>query len=206
MDIQLLGGLVLALTLARILIFDSMYFVYLLWNVFLAALPFAVSSFLVWRSREGKISKVFFILGGIVWMLLLPNAPYIVTDLIHIGRGHGAPVLFDTFLLFSAAWLGLVLFFRSLDQIKKILYQTYSKNSVRIIVLAVMLLTSVGIYIGRYLRFNSWDVLTDVSVVGNTWQTITHPAHFLEACLFIVPCFVFVYMSYEAWGAMKRGE
>jgi uncharacterized membrane protein len=198
-DIRILFVLAIVLIIARVLIFDSSYFIYLLWNIFLAVLPFVVSTILLRRADMNKLSKPLFVLGGIVWLLLLPNAPYIVTDLIHIGRGHGVPILYDTFLLFSSAWLGLMLFMHSLSHIEAIMTIMYSKRIAAIKIPSIIFLTSIGIYIGRYLRFNSWDVFADPSFFGDTWRTVVHPVHFVEACLFILPCFFFLYLSYRAW-------
>ncbi len=198
-DIRLLLLLAVILNLARILLFHSTYFIYLLWNIFLALLPFLVSSIMLWQNNKGKLSKIFFAPSSLIWLLLLPNAPYIVTDLIHIGRGHGAPILYDTFLLFSSAWLGLILFAYSLSHIEKIILEKYGKFIASIKIPSIILLVSIGIYIGRYLRFNSWDIFTDPSFFGNTWMNLSHPIHFKEACLFILPCSFFLYISYRAW-------
>lgn len=198
-DIWMIFILAIGLNIARIVVFDSMYFVYILWNIFLAILPFIVSSILSWRENLGKLSKLVFVLGSLIWILLLPNAPYIVTDFIHLGRGHGAPVLYDAFLLFSSAWLGLLLFMYSLRHVENIIRVKYGNIIADIKVPSIILLVSVGIYIGRYLRFNSWDVFTDPSFFGNTWQTLTHPIHFNEALIFVLPCFFFLYIIYIAW-------
>ena len=202
-DVRLLLLLAVVLNLARIFLFHSTYFIYLLWNIFLALLPFLVSLILLWQSSRGKLSKALFVLASLVWLLLLPNAPYIVTDLIHIGRGHGAPILYDTFLLFSSAWLGLVLFMHSLSHIEKIILDKYGKLIVTIKIPSIILLVSIGIYIGRYLRFNSWDIFADPSFFGNTWLNLSHPIHFKEACLFILPCSFFLYISYRAWKSTR---
>jgi uncharacterized membrane protein len=195
--------LAIALNIARIFIFHSTYFIYILWNIFLAILPFIVSTLLSLRESYGNLSKSVFVLGSLIWLLLLPNAPYIVTDFIHLGRGHGAPILYDTFLLFSSAWLGLLLFMYSLRDIEKIIRAKYGNLIATIKVPSIILLVSIGIYIGRFLRFNSWDVFTDPSFFGNTWQTFTHPIHFSEACIFILPCFFFLYVLYISWKSVN---
>lgn len=204
-DIIIVFVLVVTLILARVTIFHSSYFTYLLWNIFLAILPFLVSLVLVWWHRKGKLSKLIFIIGGIFWILLLPNAPYIVTDLIHMNRLKGGVALYDTFLLFSSAWLGLLLFMYSLSDIEKIILDKYGKLIANIKVVSITLLTSIGIYIGRYLRFNSWDIFNP-SLFEDTWTRFTHPVHFSEACLFVIPCFFFLYMIYRAWKSTQQQQ
>lgn len=202
-DIQIIFLLAVALNLLRVLLFDSMTFIYLLWNIFLAILPFVVSSVLVVRMNQNKLATPLLVIGGIVWMLLLPNAPYIVTDLIHIGRVRGAPVLYDTFLLFSSAWLGMLLFMHSLAHIEKIILEKYGKKAIRVNIPIIILLSSIGVYIGRYLRFNSWDVFNP-SLFEDTFTRFTHPTHLQEAVLFIIPCFLFSYLFYRAWKVSSK--
>lgn len=197
-QVLLILTLAVALNIARVFIFHSLYFVYLLWNIFLAILPFLISYILLWRNAAGKLSNTIFILFGIVWLLFLPNAPYIVTDLIHMGRGHGVPLLFDTFLLFSSAWIGIILCVQSILHIDTIIISKYGLRVSKIIIPLIIFLTSVGVYIGRYLRFNSWDIFADQSFFGDTIGNLSHPVHFNEALLFISVCFVFIYMAYNA--------
>ena len=204
-DIIIVFVLAITLILARVTIFHSSYFTYLLWNIFLAILPFVLSSAIVWFHRKGKLSKLIFIIGGIFWLLLLPNAPGLVTDLIHMSRLQGGVALYDTFLLFSSAWLGLLLFMYSLSDIEKIILDKYGKLISNIKVVSIILLTSIGIYIGRYLRFNSWDIFNP-SLFEDTWTRFTHPVHFSEACLFVIPCFFFLYMIYRAWKSKQQQQ
>ena len=98
--IIILLGLAVMLNIGRIFLFASDYYVYLLWNIVLAILPFIISSMLLLRAQKGKFNIAFFIIGGILWLLLIPNAPYIVTDLIHIHEQSRMPILYDSFLLF----------------------------------------------------------------------------------------------------------
>lgn len=204
-DIQILLFLTVVLNIVRMIVFQSSYFDYILWNIFLAVVPFVISIVLLNRSRKGTLRTSLFIIGGVLWLLALPNAPYIVTDLIHIGKGHGAPVLYDTFLLFSSAWVGMILFLHSLSHMEEIIVRKFTSKYLSSSIALIIFLCSVGIYIGRYLRFNSWDIFTDMSFFGDTLRTLSHPTHFTEACLFIVPCFFFTYLSYRAWKEMKRG-
>ena len=113
-QILIILGLTVVLNIIRPIIFHSSYFVYLFWNIFLAILPFAVSSILLWKAKYSNLATPYFVIGGIFWLLLLPNAPYIITDLVHLGRNHAAPIFFDIFLLFASGWLGLLLYMYSL--------------------------------------------------------------------------------------------
>ncbi len=199
-QISILLLLVVLLEIARILIFHSTYFVYLLWNIFLAMIPFIISSILLFYLNNKKLKIPMFIVGGILWLFFLPNAPYIVTDIIHIGRSHSAPILYDTFLVFSSAWLGLILGMYSLLHIETIIKSKLSDKMSSLIMVAIIFLTSFGVYLGRFLRFNSWDIFYDVSLLFNNILGITtKPTDHTDAYWFTMLSFVFIYLSYRAW-------
>lgn len=188
-----------ALSLFRIIFFKSDYFVFLFWNLFLAIIPFVISTLFIYFIKGRRPNTLVFLLVGIFWILLLPNAPYVVTDLIHIGKFHGAPIIFDSFLLFTFSWLGMVIFSHSLSHMDTLIKENYGKLMVNIKIPSIILLTSIGVYIGRYMRFNSWDVVANPSFFGNTFTRFMHPVHINEATMFVVPFAVFLFLSYLAW-------
>jgi uncharacterized membrane protein len=188
------------LNLARIAIFHSISLIYLLWNIFLAILPFIASSVLLFYHRNGKLISWAGIIGGLIWLLLFPNAPYIVTDLIHMSRGNSILVLYDTVVLFASAWTGLIIGMYSLAHIDEIIGTRYSKKAAHIAVPFIMLFTSFGMYLGRFLRFNSWDVfINPISFGRNVWDVFYQPTQYVSAYIFTLVFFFFLYMSYGAW-------
>jgi uncharacterized membrane protein len=199
-QILLLLLLTIVLNLTRFIVFQSTYYIYLFWNIFLAIIPFIISSFLLHYTEKNKLKQSLLIAGGILWLLTLPNAPYIVTDLIHLGRNHNAPLLYDTFLIFSAAWVGMILFMYSLSHVEKILRYKYSEKITSLAIVAITFLTSFGMYLGRFMRFNSWDVFSDASLIfTNVSNIVTKPNQYMDAYLFTGISFVFIYTSYRAW-------
>ena len=199
-QIILLIVLALILNILRILLFGSLSFIYILWNIFLALLPFIISSILLKQEQENRLSKPVFIIGFIFWLLLLPNAPYLVTDIIHIGEIRKVPVLYDAFLLFNSAWIGMLLGMYSLFHIEKILKFRYSKLITDFSIFAIIILSSFGIYIGRFLRFNSWDIfINHFYILRSVWYSFLESANQLEAYLYTFLFFVFFYVSYSAW-------
>ena len=150
-------------------------FGFLVWNLFLAWIPFglAICAALVHRRRGPRPLLWAF---GAGWLLFLPNAPYILTDFIHLGRMGGAPLWFDAALIGVFAGVGLVLGLASL----LVVHQVVASRSGRLVgwVFAVtaLLLSAVGVYLGRFLRFNSWDVLTDPNgLISVVWQRLADP-------------------------------
>lgn len=193
-------ALVVVLDILRIMIFHSTYFVYLLWNLFLAILPFVVSSVLLWHTNNKKLPKPVMIIGLIIWLVLLPNAPYIVTDLIHLGRNHAAPMLYDTFLIFSAGWAGLLLGMYSISHVERIILGKYSKITTSRIIGVIILLSSFGIYLGRFMRYNSWDIIArPLHFLNNISNVLFQPLNYRDAYFFTGLCFIFIWLSYKSF-------
>jgi uncharacterized membrane protein len=127
------------------------------WNTFLAAIPYLLSTQLL------KLRKLNFIalVTLAVWLLFLPNAPYIITDLLHYEERPPVPFWYDILLVISAAWNGLILGLVSLMNVEHYLLRHLKKAWVNLIVCVCLFLCGYGIFIGRFLRFNSWDMATD---------------------------------------------
>ncbi len=198
--------LVFILTILRVILFNRYSLVYILWNLLLAFIPFIVSLFIVYLKKIGKLRDVYFIILGIIWLLFLPNAPYIVTDLIHIGVVRSVPVLYDSVLLFTSAWLGLLLGLNSIFHIEKVLLSKYSKKTTNIIILIILLLISFGMYLGRFLRFNSWDILTNpISFFNKLLESLSTSSYHVESLIYIILFFSFLFVSYFSW-KISRNE
>jgi uncharacterized membrane protein len=97
----------------------------------------------------------------ITWILFFPNSPYIITDLFHLGMSNKAPLWFDLVLILSYAGTGLLLGFISLIDMEKILSSFFSKGKIVLIIISFLFLSGFGVYIGRFLRWNSWDVINN---------------------------------------------
>lgn len=188
------------LILGRIILFHSFSLVYMFWNLFLACIAFMISSILLLHQHEGKLTKPLFVIGGIFWLLFLPNSFYLITDLIHMGYGRSVPIFYDVFMLFSAGLAGVLIGIYSMLHIDKVLNSRYSKNTSFIIITIIMFLTSFGMYLGRFLRFNSWDMFTVPHVLlKQTFELIAHPARNIGAYGYITLFFFFIAISYNAW-------
>lgn len=160
----------LALSIIRIYASATHTFFFLNWNLFLAFIPWALSSVLIiYPHYQKKKLAVVALLG--TWLLFFPNAPYILTDLFHLKYSLGMPMWFDLLLILSFAWVGLLFGFMSLWDIEKILKGYLITSRLKGLLkfrLAIPLFSSVllfigsfGIYLGRYLRWNSWDIIRE---------------------------------------------
>lgn len=141
----------------RIYFSGSLLFIFLAWNIFLAWIPFFISSYL--RPSSLVKWKQYLLLTG--WLLFFPNSLYIITDLIHLDRETGIPKWFDAILIFSASAAGLLMAFISLYRVEQFLNKLMKKKWVNGLVLLMLFLGSFGVYLGRFLRWNSWDIITN---------------------------------------------
>jgi len=140
----------------RIIISGELTYIFLAWNLFLAWVPFAISQHLFQTSNRWKILFL-----TLAWLLFLPNAPYIITDFLHLKHRMPVPYWYDILLLFSASLNGLLLGLLSLFTVDRFLTNSYGKRFSGIVILCSFFLCAFGIYIGRYLRWNSWDIITN---------------------------------------------
>ena len=162
------------LVAARILHSGRLTFVFLIWNLFLAWVPYRISSVLM-RMDKGAVRVV----GLIVWLLFIPNSFYILTDLYHLADGHRnarVPEWFDLALILSFAWNGLLLGALSLRQVERMIIPRASLAGRWVVLYPVMWLNALGVYIGRDLRYNSWDIVArPVGLFGDIVAMIVHP-------------------------------
>jgi uncharacterized membrane protein len=164
----------LSLAFVRVLYTGQLMFLSLIWNLFLAFIPYALTRLLM--QRPGWVeNKWKFGLTSFAWLLFIPNSFYIITDLFHLEERAVIPLWFDLALIFSFAWNGLLMGILSVRQMEKIL-ETKWKWSEIVFVYPVMLLNSLGIYIGRYLRYNSWDIVSNpFGLSEDVLYLISHP-------------------------------
>ena len=108
-----LSTLCLVLSIIRVFASATPTFLVLNWNLFLAFIPWALSSLLIiYPKLQEKKLAVITLLGS--WLLFFPNAPYILTDLFHLKHVVSMPMWFDLLLILSFAWVGLLFWFMSL--------------------------------------------------------------------------------------------
>ncbi|MGB0429908.1 MAG: DUF1361 domain-containing protein [Bacteroidia bacterium] len=146
----------------RIFITSQTSYSFLIWNLFLAGVPYVISSFIYGKSIKSRLNyKQLPLL--IMWLLFLPNAPYILTDLFHLQQKPLIPKWYDLLLILSFALNGLVLGILSLFQIHDLIEKQFGKSKGFAFALIICLLCAFGVYLGRFLRFNSWDIISNPS-------------------------------------------
>lgn len=183
------------LIVARIIYTGEGTFIFLVWNLFLAWLPYAFTN-AAQKIEKWKTGKRFVFLF-MVWLLFIPNAFYIITDLFHLGYHDGAPIWFDLLLILSCAWNGVLLGLLSVRQMEKMMQRYLPKSNELFFIFPIMCLNAWGVYIGRYLRFNSWDVITNpFALIADMFDMLIHPFQHINAWG-MVACFsVFMTLMY----------
>jgi uncharacterized membrane protein len=152
------GAFPLAMLAVRVTVSARMSYAFLVWNLFLAGLPvlFALGSEAALRHRHMVTAGVL----GAGWLVLFPNSPYLVTDLIHLREQPPTPLWFDALILVSAAVAGLLAGFVSLHLVQGAVSRIWGVAAGWVVAVAVLGLSGFGVYLGRFARYNSWDLLT----------------------------------------------
>jgi uncharacterized membrane protein len=144
------------LLLTRFYYTNELIYGFYIWNTFLAILPLLFSHSLI-RVRKCNFKAILLLT---CWLAFFPNAPYLITDMFHYVEKPPVPKWFDLLLVTSAAWNGLLLGIVSLMQVEQFLSRHLRENWVKTFVIVSFMLCGYGVYLGRYLRFNSWEAVT----------------------------------------------
>lgn len=165
-----------AIVLFRIYYSGTGAYRFLVWNLFLAWIPLASALAFWYSSRYGLRSLPLLALFFSGWFLFFPNSPYIVTDFLHLAPRHNVPLWYDLLLIFSFAWNGLILGFTSLWIVQGVIEQMAGRLLSWLVVLATLATSGFGIYLGRFLRWNSWDLLTEPrALAGDIYIRMVDP-------------------------------
>jgi uncharacterized membrane protein len=195
------------LFVARMAYSDSLQYRGLVWNLFLAWIPFVLAYIfyaLSWKRRWLFFSIPTF---AFLWLIFFPNAPYILTDLQYLNSNiTPVPLWFDIILLVWFSWTGMLLGLVSLYLMHEIVQRNFGRWPGWIFVLVVSGLSSAGIYVGRFMRWNSWDILGNPAEVAiDLLGLVIDPSLRLLAftTLFAV-FFLFVYLTLYTFAHLFR--
>jgi uncharacterized membrane protein len=147
-----------ALSAFRLLYTGSHAYLFLIWNLILAFFPWLLTSVAVLRNVRSRVAVLII---AAIWLLFFPNCLYILTDLVHLRRVESAPLWLDLILVLSFAWAGLCFGFMSLMDIEHFLRTRFRASARFVAVFSVCMIyvAAFGVYIGRFWRWNSWDLL-----------------------------------------------
>ena len=143
------------LVLFRVYYTNSIFYGFMLWNLILAFIPFLITEILPLQNKN-----LLWLLFP-VWLLFLPNAPYLLTDIFHLKQGTAMPMWYDLLLLVTFSINGLFLYFSSLKRMFELIWINYSVKTATFLIYFAIFLSSFGVYLGRYLRWNSWEIVQE---------------------------------------------
>lgn len=165
----------LVLLIVRIKMSGNVSFIFLVWNIFLAGIPLLLSIVMKFLHETKKLNSLVFLLLFTGWLVFFPNAPYIITDLFHLHK-RTVPLWFDLILILSFGWNGLLLGYFSMMNIQEVVAQRLNKYAGWLMVVVTFFLSGFGIFLGRYLRFNSWDIISNpIPLFQDVSTRLLHP-------------------------------
>ena len=197
-----------ALLLFRFVRSGSFALRFLAWNLFLAAIP-AVAAWFFARAMAKGSSRIEQVGWFVIWLVFLPNAPYIITDFVHLSEHPGIPFWYDIALLISCAGTGLLLGYTSIADVQEAITRRFSSFAGWLLVIVAVLLSGFGIYLGRFLRWNSWDTLTSPiqlfrEIADRLMNPLSHPQTFGVTVIYGVGLFL-GYVALRFWQPATLG-
>jgi uncharacterized membrane protein len=143
----------------------------------------------------------------VVWLLFFPNAPYVLTDFVHLGGRGPSPLWYDALMLSSFAWTSLMLGFLSLYLIQAIAVPRAGAAWGWVVVVGALALASFGIYLGRFAGFNSWDIVIRprhvLSEIGEETNSPIHDPKMVAALLALTAFLSIGYLVVYAFAALR---
>ncbi len=199
---SLLAGSMLA---GRLLIRRDWYYAFLVWNLFLAWIPYLCSLWAVYWHQRHPRHWWMLVMPGALWLIFLPNAPYIVTDLLHLRERLPVPFWYDIGLFASFAWSGLFLGVVSLSAMQSVVKNLFGRMAGWLLVFAAVILSGLGIYMGRFLDWNSWDlVLHPRTVLSDIGGRLLHPLSNAQTYGVSLMFAAFLLVCYFMFSSMQR--
>jgi len=183
---------------------------FMVWNLFLAWIPFVVA-YIAYRLHRVQPRRSLLIAGcALIWLLFLPNAPYLLTDLIHLRYRADALMWYDLMLLLWFAWTGFMLGFGSIYLMQQIVADSFGRIIGWLFAISSISMTSFGVYLGRFLRWNSWDVLRNpVALLADVYHLFRHPIANVHTHIYwslLAVLLIFVYVIFTTLPSLRQEQ
>lgn len=187
--LSLLAAYFFFMLLVRAKLTGTVYLFFLVWNVALAAIPYCITAYM--RKREMHI--VAFGLAFLAWLAFLPNAFYILTDLMHLEKSQPKTFWIDLVIFASATFTGFIFGLKSIFHMEKMLGRRFRRFDSVVFEMLIAILCGIGIFLGRVLRLNSWDFLYRPAVLADSLETIFLPSSI--AFIFSISSFIWLVLT-----------
>ena len=202
-----------ALIVVRALYARQVAYPFYFWNLFLAWIPLVAALIVYGLAARGEKRWLLSLGASVIWFLFFPNAPYIVTDLVHLHPRPPVPYWYDIITVMAFALSGLFVGYLSLYLMQEVVRARFGRWTGWAFALGMLWLSSFGIYLGRFLRWNSWDALLD------PYNTLVEAARIVDPRKDLAPlafsatfsalalvCYLIVYSFTHLHGWTRRGE
>lgn len=195
----LLSTLSIALILLRVKTTQTIYLMFLIWNLFLAIIPYLISFNLKSDIVTKKINLKFYI-KLLIWMLFLPNSFYLITDFIHLHHITTIQYLYDGILLSCFTLAGFYSGILAVNKIHQAISRIFDSKKTEYFILIISYLSAFGVYLGRSLRFNSWDIISNPLQL---FESIITSLFQIEAIVFTLFLGTFILSVHKALSYLK---
>ena len=171
-------------------------------NLFLAWIPFWAACLIRWMVHSWRRDWLFLLIPGAVWLFFLPNAPYMLTDLLHLSVvKESTPIHLDLLVILSSAVTAYFLGFSSLFLLQELLAERFNRIVSWVFSFVVLWLCGIGVYLGRFLRWNSWDLVDrPLSIILDTLDILKQT----EAASFVIVFSLFLCSTYAIFYVCTR--
>ncbi len=181
----------------------------LVFNLGLAWIPFAAASLAYLTRRNRPAFMLVMPVCTLVWIIFFPNAPYLLTDFQHLASTDGfAPIWLDVIIMIWFAWTGLLLGITSLYLMQELIAGLTTPFIGWVFAISMTIMSSIGVYLGRFLRWNSWDLLRDPYLIArDMYGIVRHPISNLPTYVFTILftlLFLFIYLTVHVFSGMVQ--
>jgi len=205
----MLSAIVLILFIIKFAFYDDTHLSFLIWNLFLAWIPLLIL-YIISALPQKAINSVIAIVLFFFWLIFYPNAPYIITDLVHIANIPISLTFSSTDLLswlkitiiFLSIWLGILLSFYSLYPIHNFVKNKTGDFFGKVFLVLFSIISSYGIYIGRFTRLNSWNFFTTPKLI----LSVIKNSFIVENFMFIILFSLTFYLIYSSIHILKHNK
>jgi uncharacterized membrane protein len=196
-----------AILAARIVRIERFSFMFMVWNLILAWIPYLLSLGAVRIQQRWPGAWWLLLPTGAMWLLFFPNAPYIMTDFLHLRERPPVPLWYDLGLLAAFAWSGFFLAVASLQVMQRLVRRVAGATMSWLFVLCVVGLSGIGVYLGRFERWNSWDIVfAPHAVVADVIRPLLAPLHNAHTLGAMAMYAALLFVSYVMFIATQPGE
>jgi uncharacterized membrane protein len=177
------------------------------WNLFLAWVPYLFSFMALFLHNMARGRWWMLIPPAALWLIFFPNAPYIVTDFLHLSHRPPIPLWYDIIMLASFAWTGCFLAIASLRTMQYLVKSYLGTLASWVFVSIALGMSGLGIYLGRFGRWNSWDLfIQPFDVVYDILERFANPFNNLRFFVFSLLFTAFLLVCYLMFASVSRLE